>query len=180
MKKLLTALAAALLLFSGCDSTQEVTFGKLVFEIPSSYKVTNRDVRGDTMACTIENGKSEFAYIFIEAVEEDPSIEEAETEILNEYLKATSYDIFDIFVLRSDDIELSQPFDEDDIVSDDDSATPEVFAFFDGTYKDSPYCGALRSTILRNYKITAVAQGENEDIVDELIDNVYLKAKVKN
>ena len=55
----------------------------------------------------------------------------------------------------------------------------EVYAFFDGTYKGGPYCGSLRATMLRNYRITAVAQGTKEEDVDRLIDNIYLTAHIK-
>ena len=177
MNNLLILLAAAALVVTGCKN--HFSFEDLEFDYPSDCTIDHHDPDGNTMAISISNPDGN-SYIFIEVVEEDPeAVADPDPEILSAYLIDNAYQIMDIFVIGSENISLSAPFSKDDISVEGDDSDMEVYAFFDGTYKGGPYCGSLRATMLRNYRITAVAQGTKEEDVDRLIDNIYLTAHIK-
>ena len=177
MKKVLIIIAAALLALTGCKN--HFSFEELEFDYPAGFTIDHNDTDGDTMAISISSPDGN-SYIFMEVFKEKPeAVEDPDPEILAAYLIDNAYQIMDIFVIGSENVHLSAPFSKDDIQVEGDDADLEVYAFFDGTYQGSPYNGTLRATMFHNYRITAVAQGLNEDDVDRLIDDLYLTAHIK-
>ena len=179
MKKLVLFLGAAIV---AASCTNHVSYGKLEFDYPADVTISDKSDNDDgSMTIFFDKDKSEIDLLLLEVNLEDDEVMGWDFDKKGSYLAYCAYEMLHSWALDNEDISVNEaPEDWTDIeFYKDDYGDPEIFYEFEGLFYDTPYKAVIRSTYFGDYRITALSQGESEDAVDYLIDNIYCTAHLK-
>lgn len=186
MKRILI-LAAAALALCACGSKQ-YTYEDLVFDYPSLYKVkmpTNDfNTYPDQHLFFLEDvSGSSMDLLAIEIIKEEPgSLEEADPDILSEYLAEKAFDDLKDWALDDEDFTLTEKtssLEEVKVATNSTTGLLEAYAYAKGKWDvDDIFAEAYSTTFDGRYTISMVAISTKEVYLDLMV-NVYRSVHLK-